>query len=364
MQDKAKPFQAIIEEMNETLGVTLGIIDLSSTVIACSDPKRIGTITPNVSFSESYSLFTYDGYTFKPFGEKNKTPNYAVFVEGADADTDVYANMLAVTFSSIKNFFDDKYDRVSFIKSATTNSVVALQGDMSTKIRDLHLNNEARRVVFFIKVSNISETSVLEVVQNLFPNDTLDFVFTHSDSDVILVKDIKNIQSPDNLDSLAESICDTLSGELFVNVKVGIGTVAATIKDLAESYRDAKTALEVGKIFELDKRVVNYSGLGVARLVYHVPISLCHQYMKEVFKKGSVESLDQETLFTIQKFFDNNLNVSETSRKLFVHRNTLVYRLEKIKKLTGLDLREFEHAITFKLALMVKKRLTNDITKV
>ena len=122
-------------------------------------------------------------------------------------------------------------------------------------------------------------------------------------------------------------------------------------------------ALEIGKIFDTEKTIVSYENIGIARLIYQLPDTLCEMFLKEVFKKGSIESLDQETLFTIQKFFENNLNVSETSRKLFVHRNTLVYRLEKIKKLTGLDLREFDHAIIFKVALMVKKYLTNKPVK-
>ena len=117
--------------------------------------------------------------------------------------------------------------------------------------------------------------------------------------------------------------------------------------------------MEVSKVFDTEKQIIRYDNLGIARLIYQLPTTVCEMFLREVFKQGSIESLDQETLFTIQRFFENNLNVSETARKLFVHRNTLVYRLEKIKKLTGLDLREFDDAITFKVALMVKKYLTS-----
>ena len=144
---------------------------------------------------------------------------------------------------------------------------------------------------------------------------------------------------------------------------VGIGTSVTGIKELARSFKDAQVALEVGKVFDTEKSIVSYDNLGIARLIYQLPTTLCETFLKEVFKKGSIEGLDHETLFTIQRFFDNNLNVSETARKLFVHRNTLVYRLEKIKKLTGLDLREFDHAIVFKIALMVKKYLTANPVK-
>lgn len=144
---------------------------------------------------------------------------------------------------------------------------------------------------------------------------------------------------------------------------MGIGTVVTGVKDLARSFKEAQVAIEVGKVFDTDKSIISYDNLGIARLIYQLPTTLCEMFLREVFKKGSIESLDQETMFTIQRFFENDLNVSETSRKLFVHRNTLVYRLEKIKKVTGLDLRKFDHAIIFKVALMVKKYLTSNPVK-
>ena len=151
----------------------------------------------------------------------------------------------------------------------------------------------------------------------------------------------------------------TLENELQIKCLIGIGTVCSQLKDVAKSFKEAQTALEVGVVFDNEQNIVNYDTLGLARLIYQLPTTLCEMFLNEIFKKGSIDALDQETLFTIQKFFENNLNVSETSRKLFVHRNTLVYRLEKIKKLTGLDLREFDHAIVFKVALMVRKYLAS-----
>ena len=162
-----------------------------------------------------------------------------------------------------------------------------------------------------------------------------------------------------DIEKMARSISDTISTEFYSKVSIGIGTVVENIKDLARAYKEAQVALEVGKVFETEKNIISYENLGIGRLIYQLPTTLCEMFMQEVFKRGSLESLDRETLQTIQSFFENNLNVSETSRKLFVHRNTLVYRLEKIRKLTGLDLREFEHAITFKVALMVKKYLSS-----
>jgi carbohydrate diacid regulator len=179
----------------------------------------------------------------------------------------------------------------------------------------------------------------------------------------VLVKELKAQIDIKDLEKLARSISDTLSSEFFTRVNVGIGTPILGVKDLARSFKEAQIALEVGKVFDTDKHIISYDNLGIARLIYHLPTTLCDTFLSEVFKKGSIESLDHETLFTIQRFFENNLNVSETSRKLFVHRNTLVYRLDKIRKLTGLDLREFDHAIIFKIALMVKKYLSADPVK-
>ena len=174
-----------------------------------------------------------------------------------------------------------------------------------------------------------------------------------------LVKQVTETTNAKDLYKIAKGIEETISTELKIKVVIGIGTVVNHVRDLARAYQEAQMAIEVGKVFETERSVINYENLGIGRLIYQLPTTLCEMFLQEVFKKNPIDSLDQETLFTINKFFENNLNVSETARKLFVHRNTLVYRLEKIKKLTGLDLREFDDAITFKVALMVKKYLTS-----
>ena len=161
------------------------------------------------------------------------------------------------------------------------------------------------------------------------------------------------------MDKLARSILDSLGLDKQSGSHIAYGAIVRELKEVSRSYKEARMALDVGKIFFDDRDVIAYSSLGIGRLIYQLPTTLCEMFLREVFKKNPIDALDQETLFTINKFFENNLNVSETARKLFVHRNTLVYRLEKIKKLTGLDLREFDDAITFKVALMVKKYLVS-----
>ena len=218
-------------------------------------------------------------------------------------------------------------------------------------------------MVIFVKVLSSDETSPYELICNIFPDRNKDFVLNITDGVVLIKETQAGSKTTQDFEKLAATISDTLSSELMIKTNIGIGTAVTTIKDFARSFKEARIAVEVGKIFDTDETIVSYESLGIARLIYHLPNSLCETFLSEVFKNGSIDSLDRETLYTIQHFFDNNLNVSETSRKLFVHRNTLVYRLDKISKLTGLDLRKFDHAIVFKIALMVKKYITTGPTK-
>lgn len=355
-------FQNVIHQMRDAIDSVIGVIDENASIIACSDLSKIGTTNEFVSLdlSDSHDIFIRDGYTYKPFGTHLK-PDFAVFVEGTDEVAAKYVSILAISLTSIKQYYDEKYDRNNFIKNVVLDNV--LPGDVHVKARELHFNSEVSRVVLLIRIVASNDVSAYDVIQNLFPDKNKDFVFNITEKDIVLVKEVKTDVESKDLEKLARSISDTLSGEFYTRVNVGIGTVVDGIKDLARSFKEAQTALEVGKVFDADKVIVSYDNLGIARLIYHLPTTLCETFLREVFKRGSIETLDHETLFTIQKFFENNLNVSETSRKLFVHRNTLVYRLEKIKKLTGLDLREFDHAIIFKIALMVKKYLSENPMK-
>ncbi|MGN0452646.1 MAG: PucR family transcriptional regulator [Ruminococcus sp.] len=355
-------FQGIIHQMKDAIDRVIGVVDETSVVIACSELGRIGEVNENINVETLAATvpFVINGYTYKAFGNSAKA-EYAVFVSGADELAQKYVQLLSVSLASIKQYYDEKYDRSNFIKNVILDNI--LPGDIYIKSRELHFNNEVTRVCFLIKITSKTEVSAYDIVQNLFPDKNKDFVININETDIALVKELKaGIESKD-LEKLASSIVDTLSSEFYTHCNIGIGTSVTGIKDLAHSFKEAQVALEVGKVFDTERSIVSYDNLGIARLVYQLPTTLCDMFLKEVFKRGSIDSLDQETLFTIQKFFENNLNVSETSRKLFVHRNTLVYRLEKIKKLTGLDLREFEDAIVFKVALMVKKYLTASPTK-
>ncbi len=355
-------FQGIVHQMSDSIDRVIGVLDDSCTIVACSDLSRIGE-TVNLDFTElshTQEPVIYNGFTCLPFGNESYC-EYAVMVEGDDSQAMKYISLLSVSFSSIKQFSDEKNDRANFIKNVIMDNI--LPGDIYLKARKLRFNAESSRVVLLIRITRQNDVSVYEIIQNLFPEKNKDFVINISETDVALVKEVNNDIETKDLENLARSLVDTLAGEFYTHAVVGIGTIVTGIKELAKSFKEAHVALEVGKVFDNEKTIVSCENLGIARLIYQLPTTLCETFLREVFKRDSIESLDQETLFTIQRFFDNNLNVSETSRKLFVHRNTLVYRLEKIKKLTGLDLREFDHAIVFKIALMVNKYLNANPVK-
>lgn len=357
-----KLFQGIIYQMREAVSQTIGVIDDKGTIVACSELSKIGENHHDIVDEISYTFDTIviDGYTYKPIGSHARI-EYIVFVSGEDNDARSIAGILSVSLTNLKTLYDEKYDKTSFIKNIILDNI--LPGDIYIKAKELHFDSEIHRCVYLIKFQNKSDIRPYDIIQNLFPDKNKDFVISLGENDIVLIKEVKYALDQRNLEATAKTIVDTVSGEFLIKVNIGIGTVVSTVKDLARSFKDAQVALEVGKVFDTEKNIINYETLGIGRLIYQLPSTLCEMFLQEVFKRGSLESLDRETLMTIQSFFENNLNVSETSRKLFVHRNTLVYRLEKIKKLTGLDLREFDHAITFKVALMVKKYMNSKPTK-
>ena len=355
-------FQSVIHQMKDAIDRVIGVIDENGVIIACSELVKIGEIKQGVRDELAYTsdMVTSSGYTYRPVGGGVKA-EYIVFVEGEDKMAEKMSKLLAISLGNIKNLYDEKYDKGSFIRNIILDNI--LPSDIYIKSKELHFNTEENRIVFLIKFYGKTDMMPFEMLQNMFPDKSKDYVISVGEHDIVLVKDVKPGTEAKDVEKIATNIADTLSAEFYTKVAIGISTMVENIKDLARAYKEAQVALEVGKVFETEKNIISYENLGIGRLIYQLPTTLCEMFLQEVFKKGSLEALDRETLMTIQCFFENNLNVSETSRKLFVHRNTLVYRLEKIRKLTGLDLREFEHAITFKVALMVRKYLNSKPSK-
>jgi carbohydrate diacid regulator len=336
------------------------VIDVEGTVVACNELSSIGEKIPgavDAILNAMGNPVVSGGKTFKQLSGWGAQFDYAVFVRGEDAEAKLICNMAAVSLEGAKVYYEEKHDKASFVKNIISDNI--LLGDIYVRAKELHFVQDVPRVVFLIRQTEGTDVTVINTVQNMFSDKNTDFVLSVSETDVVLVKQLSEGQDSKELMRIARQVEETITKELGVKVVIGIGTVAAHLRELARSYKEAQVAIDVGKVFETEKAIINYENLGIGRLIYQLPTTLCEMFLQEVFKKNPIDALDQETLFTINKFFENNLNVSETARKLFVHRNTLVYRLEKIKKLTGLDLREFDDAITFKVALMVKKYLTS-----
>ncbi len=352
-------FQTVISQMRDIIEQPMGVVDATGMVISSTDPSYMGKVHDNITeqMLSGVSSFVKNDYSYRVFSAGQNT-SYAVFVKRVDEMGAQYAALGALSLQNILQYHDEKFDKSNFIKNVVMENI--LPGDIYAKARELHFATDVARVVLLIRVTSGTDISAFEVVSGLFPDKQKDFIFNVNETDTVLVKEIQRGIDKKTIEKLGLSIIDTLNGEHYIKAIVGIGTPISNIKDLAASFKEAQIAMEVGKVFDIEQNIVSYNHLGIARLIYQLPTTLCEMFLKEVFNQGSIDSLDEETLFTIQRFFENNLNVSETSRGLFVHRNTLVYRLEKIKKLTGLDLREFDDAIVFKVALMVKRYLNTD----
>ena len=353
-------FQSVMLQLKEVSERTFGVIDSDGCVVSCTDPILLGERWPEAALKLANSqenVVTFGQKTFKSIVNSVGNMEYSVFCSGDDELSRSYCSMAYISLNDAKVFYEEKHDRGTFVKNIIMDNI--LPGDIYIRAKELHFATDAPRAVFLVRQIGHGDVATVDVLGGMFPDKLQDFVLSINETDIAVVKQITPETEREDLEKMAAKIEETLKNELYVKTVIGIGTIAEHLRSLADSYKEAQTAIDVCKVFDTEKSIMSYENLGIGRLIYQLPTTLCEIFLSEVFKKNSIDSLDQETLFTINKFFENNLNVSETSRKLFVHRNTLVYRLEKIKKLTGLDLREFDHAIVFKVALMVRKYLSS-----
>ena len=357
-------FQSVIVQLKDVTDRVFGVIDTEGCVVSCTDMSLLGERWSDAALkvgSASETIVTFGQKSFKAIVGKSNYFEYAVFCGGDDDIARCFCQLAYVAMNDAKTFYEEKHDRGTFVKNIIMDNI--LPGDIYIRAKELHFATDAPRAVFLIRQVGHSDVATVDVLAGMFPDKLQDFVLSINETDIAVVKQISSATTAEDLEKIAATMEENLRSELSIKTVIGIGTVSEHLRELADSYKDAQTAIDVGKVFDTEKSIINYEKLGIGRLIYQLPTTLCEIFLSEVFKKNSIDSLDQETLFTINKFFENNLNVSETSRKLFVHRNTLVYRLEKIKKLTGLDLRQFDHAIVFKVALMVRKYLSSRETR-
>ena len=288
---------------------------------------------------------------FKVFDEHQL--EYVILARGETDDVYMIGKLAAFQIQNLLVAYKERYDKDNFIKNLLLDNLLLV--DIYNRAKKLHIETDVRRVVFIIETKNEKDTNALETVRSLFSGKTKDFITAVDEKNIILVKELKPNETYDDMTRTAKVILDMLNTEAMTKAHVAFGTIINEIKDVSRSYKEAKMALDVGKIFYSGRNVVAYSNLGIGRLIYQLPMPLCKMFIREIFDGKSPDDFDEETLTTINKFFENSLNVSETSRQLYIHRNTLLYRLDKLQKSTNLDLRIFDDAITFKIALMVVK---------
>ena len=346
--------QLMLEEMRDISKTDMAVYTEKGKMVASTFEPEMDMEDAVVSFAESMaeSQMLSGSFFFKI--EVDGELEYILLAHSSSEEAYMVGKLAACQLRNIVSGYTEQFDRNNFIQNILLGNMLVV--DMYNKAQKLHIE-QAERVVFVIEIEGKKDTTVMETVKNLFVTKTRDFVTEVDEKSVILVKDCRDLKGEDDLHSLASMIVDNMHAEAMVKVRVGYGNRVHNLQDIAKSYQEAKMALEVGRIFYMEKESVCYSQLGIGRLIYQLPMSLCEMFIKEVFAEGVPDIFDEETMVTIQKFFDNNLNISETARQLYVHRNTLVYRLERLEKLLGLDIRKFEDAMTFKIALMVMSQM-------
>lgn len=329
----------VMDTEGKTLATTVGNAEeYESAVLAFVDSPADSQVLAGFQF-------------FKVFDEHQL--EYVILARGETDDVYMIGKLAAFQIQNLLVAYKERYDKDNFIKNLLLDNLLLV--DIYNRAKKLHIETDVRRVVFIIETKNEKDTNALETVRSLFSGKTKDFITAVDEKNIILVKELKPNETYDDMTRTAKVILDMLNTEAMTKAHVAFGTIINEIKDVSRSYKEAKMALDVGKIFYSGRNVVAYSNLGIGRLIYQLPMPLCKMFIREIFDGKSPDDFDEETLTTINKFFENSLNVSETSRQLYIHRNTLVYRLDKLQKSTNLDLRIFDDAITFKIALMVVK---------
>ena len=345
--------QNTIDGLKGITRIDLCVLDMEGQTLASTEaqPENFGGEVAAFISSPADSQVVHGYQFFKVFDENQL--EYILLAKGSSDDVYMVGKMASFQLTSLLTAYKERFDKDNFIKNLLLDNLLLV--DIYNRAKKLHIDTDVKRVVYIIETHNEKDVNALETVRSLFASKTKDFITAVDEKNIILVKEVRQGESYAELDKTANMILDMLNTEAMTKVRVAYGTVINDIKEVSRSYKEAKMALDVGKIFYASKNVIAYSNLGIGRLIYQLPIPLCKMFIREVFDGKSPDEFDEETLTTINKFFENSLNVSETSRQLYIHRNTLVYRLDKLQKSTGLDLRVFEDAITFKIALMVAK---------
>lgn len=343
--------QTAIDELKAITRIDLCVMDMEGNIVAATfsgeglDAASIELFAKSPADSQ-----VLQGFHFFKIAD-NQISEYILIARGNGEDVYMVGRIAVSEIHNLIIAYREKHDKNSFIQNILMDNLLLV--DMYNRAKKLHIEIETRRVVFLIETKQEQDSGAMELVKTIYAGSSRDYITAIDERNIILVKELKPEEDYPEIEQTARMLLDMLNSEAMSQVRIAYGTITNEIRFLSKSYKEAQMALDVGKIFYEEKSIIAYSTLGIGRLIYQLPIPLCEMFMNEVFGGELPECLDDETLTTINKFFENSLNVSETSRQLYIHRNTLVYRLEKLQKSTGLDVRVFEDALTFKIALMV-----------
>lgn len=347
----SQTIKASIEELSAISKIDIAVWDLEGKEVAATfETKEISPalITGFVN-SPADSQVIGMHHLLKVLDEE--TPLFVLDAKGGGEDSYMIGRIAVSQLQHLIIAYKERYDRNNFFQNLLLDNMLLV--DIYNRAKKLHIEAALPRAVFLIETDKDKDTTAMELLNGMFSVQSGDYITAVDESNVILIKALAPEDGGGRLEQIAQTITDMMNMEAMLNVRVAYGTIVKELKEVSKSYKEAKMALDVGKIFYAEKKVTAYSTLGIGRLIYQLPVNLCRIFIDEIFGSNVPAELDDETLVTINKFFENNLNVSETSRQLFVHRNTLVYRIEKLQKSTGLDIRVFDDALTFKIALMV-----------
>lgn len=345
--------QTTIEGLNQITKMDFAVLESDGSVLASTFEGAKEFVSSAVEFASSpaESQVAFGCQFFKVFDEQQL--EFIVLTKGESDDAFTIGKIAAFQIEELMVAYKERFDKDNFIKNLLLDNLLLV--DIYNRSKKLHVDTHARRVVLIVETGTSKDGDEMDRVRSVFGAKSKNFVTAVDEQNIIVVKELEENETSEDIENTAKVIIDAFRNKHNGLPRVSYGTVVNEIKEVSRSYKEASMALDVGKIFFQEKQVIAYAALGIGRLIYQLPIPLCRMFIKEIFEGKSIDDFDEETLSTIHKFFENSLNVSETSRQLYIHRNTLVYRLDKLQKSTGLDLRVFEDAITFKIALMVVK---------
>ena len=343
--------QTSLDELRAITKVELCVCDLNGSVVASTlpNPDIRKDLISSFAASPADSQIIGSSHLLKILDEGETV--YILLAQGLNDDVYMVGKIAVSQIQNLMLAYKERYDRNSFFQNLLLDNMLLV--DIYNRAKKLHIEFFCPRAVYLIETHQERDGIAAELLKGMFTTHSGDYVTSVDEGNIILLKALEQDVDAQAMESIANTIVDMMNTESMLNVTVSYGQVVSELKDVSKSYKEAKMALEVGKIFYAEKNVVAYNRLGIGRLIYQLPANLCRMFIQEIFGENMPYDLDEETLNTINKFFENNMNVSETSRQLFVHRNTLVYRIERIQESTGLDLRCFDDALTFKIALMV-----------